>query len=95
MENKSILIDEETFQKLLKLESSMKHWSLRHTELSLQVQQALNQFHSMNQAKQSIVLGLVKENNIDPNAVMEAHITNENGSPCLSVQFESNEEKSG
>jgi hypothetical protein len=87
MSSKTIDIPSDVFAKLVQIDSSMKHWSVRHTELTLQVNDALSHFSSLSQAKQGIIASLSKEADIDPNDVVEAYLTSEGGKPRLEVNL--------
>jgi len=75
MDVKSIKLDSDTLEKLAKLDASIHRQSVDYGQLSIRSQQVLAGIHTLYEARKQIMDVEFKKNNIDPDTVSIAQVT--------------------
>lgn len=86
MQSKKLELSESELNKLVELDRSLQHWSLRHAEAALQVQGLLANIQALSEARKQTLSDLLSKNDVDPNQVLKMSINPEGKSLDVLVQ---------
>jgi hypothetical protein len=78
-------LTEEELKQVAHIDVSVQHWSLQHTELSLQARSMLENIASLGMARNQILNKAFKEADIDPETVQKVNIDKDGNIHCLCV----------
>ena len=76
-------LTEEELKQVAHIDVSVQHWSLQHTELSLQVRSMLENISALGMARNQVLERALKEANIDPKTIQKVNIDKDGNVHCL------------